>query len=265
MFRYSIALVSAIAALAHTSGASAITRGTPDLAHPMVAALGALDPHTGLVFRGCGATLVSNTVLLTAGHCVSPFAGAPPTELLRVNFRQDASPDAAGWQPVEAAFAHPGLTANRGTTEDVGVVVIADGAAPDVPHATLPEPGRLSTLAAGGGLVGVSFDLVGYGCDHVGHASGPSSGNCDSFVRKFATAPFGGLTQKWLELRTNWIATGEGGQCLYDSGSPEFLAGTLDLVAVTTAGDRFCRDNNINYRLDTPSARAFLADYVALP
>lgn len=265
MFRHTIALLSAIAALALPSSAGAITRGTPDLAHPMVAALGALDPQTGLVFRGCGATLMSDTVLVTAGHCVSQLASAPPTELLRVNFHHDASPDAPGWQPVEAAIAHPGLTANRGTTEDVGVVLIADDAAPHVPHATLPEPGRLSTLAAGAGLVGSSFDLVGYGCDHVGHTSGPSSVNCDSLVRKFATAPFGGLTQTWLKLRMNWTATGEGGQCVHDSGSPEFLAGTLEIVAVTTGGDHYCRENNINYRLDTAPARAFLTRYIDLP
>jgi Trypsin len=265
MSHSTIALVTAVAALALPGSASAITRGTPDVNHPMVAALGALDPATGLVFQGCGATLVSDTVLVTAGHCVSPLTGAPPAELLRVNFGPNATPDDDGWQPVAAAFAHPGLTVNRGTTEDVGVVLIADGAAPDVVHATLPVAGRLSTLAAHDGLRGVSFELVGYGCDHVGHTSGPSSVNCDSVARKFATAPFGGLTDKWLKLRMNWIATGEGGQCAHDSGSPEFLPATLEMVAITNSGDRYCREANINYRLDTPPARAFLAHYIDLP
>jgi hypothetical protein len=231
----------------------------------MVAALGALDPATGLVFQGCGATLVSDTVLVTAGHCVSPLTGAPPAELLRVKFGPNATPDDDGWQPVAAAFAHPGMTSNRGTTEDVGVVLLANGAAPDVPHATLPVTGWLSTLAARGGLGGVSVDLVGYGCDHVAHTSGLASVDCASFARMFATAPFGGLTDKWLKLRMNWIATGEGGQCVHDSGSPEFLPATLEIVAVTTGGDRYCREANSNYRLDTPAARAFLADYLTLP
>jgi hypothetical protein len=263
--RRTIALLGAIVALALPCSTGAITRGAPDVAHPMVAALGARDPESGLVFRACGATLVSDTVLVTAAHCVSPLAGAPPAELLRVNFNPEATPDDAGWQPVAAASAHPGITANRGTTEDVGVVVIAEGVAPDVPHAMLPAAGRLSVLAAGGGLIGVSFDLVGYGCDHFGHESGLSSVSCDSFARKFTTAPFGGLTHRWLKLRMNWVATGEGGQCVHDSGSPEFLAGTLEIVALTTAGDRFCREDNVNYRLDTPPARDFLAHYVDLP
>jgi len=32
-----------------------------------------------------------------------------------------------------------------------------------------------------------------------------------------------------------------------------------------TSGDSMCRATNVTYRLDTPSARSFLGDYVALP
>jgi V8-like Glu-specific endopeptidase len=232
----------------------------------MVAALGELDPETGLVFVGCNATLVSETVLVTAGHCVTPGA-APPVELLRVNFSADASPDADGWLPVAAMHHHPEATFVRGSMEDVGVVVLPAGAAPDVPHATLPTAGRLSTLAAHGGMIGESLDLVGYGCDHFAANSGPGSfiGQPPP-VRKFATAPFGGLTKTWLTLRMNGVATDEGGTCHGDSGSPAFLPGTLEVVAVTTGGGGFwCRENGYDYRLDTETARDFLADYVDLP
>ena len=38
------------------------------------------------------------------------------------------------------------------------------------------------------------------------------------------------------------------------------------LVAVTSEqGDRVCAANGFNYRLDTPSARAFLGQFVTLP
>jgi hypothetical protein len=63
-------------------------------------------------------------------------------------------------------------------------------------------------------------------------------------------------------------ATGQGGTCAYDSGSPHFLnTGSGDvLVAVTSEqGDRVCAANGFNYRLDTPSARAFLGQFVTLP
>ncbi|MDX6730390.1 MAG: hypothetical protein QOC54_338, partial [Baekduia sp.] len=33
----------------------------------------------------------------------------------------------------------------------------------------------------------------------------------------------------------------------------------------TITGDYVCRSTNVDYRLDTPSARAFLKSYVALP
>ena len=48
---------------------------------------------------------------------------------------------------------------------------------------------------------------------------------------------------------------------------PNFLdvKGTRTIVAITITGDAVCRSTNVDYRLDTPSARAFLAPYVTLP
>ena len=64
-------------------------------------------------------------------------------------------------------------------------------------------------------------------------------------------------------------ATGNGGTCYGDSGGPNFLgAGASEtniLAATTITGDTACRSTNVDFRLDTPSARAFLGQYVALP
>ncbi len=64
-------------------------------------------------------------------------------------------------------------------------------------------------------------------------------------------------------------AAGNRGTCYGDSGGPDFLgAGTTEtnIVAGTTiTGDYVCRATNVDYRLDTPSARAFLGQFVRLP
>jgi hypothetical protein len=37
------------------------------------------------------------------------------------------------------------------------------------------------------------------------------------------------------------------------------------IAATTITGDTACRSTNVDYRLDTQSARSFLTGYVALP
>jgi hypothetical protein len=37
------------------------------------------------------------------------------------------------------------------------------------------------------------------------------------------------------------------------------------VAAITITGDAMCRATNVDYRLDTPSAQAFLGQYVTLP
>ena len=72
----------------------------------------------------------------------------------------------------------------------------------------------------------------------------------------------------WLAWVMN-PSTGNGGTCYGDSGGPNFLgagAGETSIVAATTiTGDTACRSTNVDYRPDSPSARAFLSQFVALP
>jgi len=61
-------------------------------------------------------------------------------------------------------------------------------------------------------------------------------------------------------------ATGEGGVCFGDSGGPRFLEGNPTVVlAVTSWVDAACRATDFNQRVDTPSARGFLGQFVSLP
>ncbi len=72
----------------------------------------------------------------------------------------------------------------------------------------------------------------------------------------------------WLRISMN-PAHGDGGTCYGDSGGPNFLgagSGETNIVAGTTiTGDFMCRATNVDYRLDTASARSFLGQYVTLP
>jgi hypothetical protein len=82
-----------------------------------------------------------------------------------------------------------------------------------------------------------------------------------------STSPFQALEPAVLRLQGNVDATGQGGVCTGDSGGPRLLnvAGHDVAVAiVSTGGGHFCAgaDPNFNYRLDTPSARAFVSQFV---
>jgi hypothetical protein len=77
---------------------------------------------------------------------------------------------------------------------------------------------------------------------------------------------FNALNDTWLRL-SMIEAQGNGGACYGDSGGPNFatIDGKRVLVATTITGDAPCYATNVTYRLDTPSARSFLAPFVALP
>lgn len=83
-------------------------------------------------------------------------------------------------------------------------------------------------------------------------------------VRMVATGTLNAINKAWLRNSMN-PSFGNGGTCYGDSGGPNFL-GTSDVIAATTiTGDAVCRSTSVDYRLDTPTARSFLSEFVTLP
>ena len=84
-------------------------------------------------------------------------------------------------------------------------------------------------------------------------------------IRYVATGSVNAMTAAWIRASMN-PSTGDGGTCYGDSGGPNFLGGIRDIIAGTTiTGDFVCRATNVDYRLDTASARDFLKHFVTLP
>jgi hypothetical protein len=137
-------------------------------------------------------------------------------------------------------------------------VVVLDKAVKGIAPARLPNADSLSKLPGS-----QQFTSVGYGAYEVTNQPGGHAYLYDD-VRGVATGTLNSINSAWLRISMN-PSHGDGGTCYGDSGGPNFL-GTSNVVAATTiTGDSVCRSTNVDYRLDTASARNFLAPYVSLP
>lgn len=247
MRRPALALTLLFASLAMAIPASAITYGSPDGdAHPNVGGLVAPVAYSDGTWIYCSGTLISPTVFLTAAHC-----GDAAVQRVRVTF-DEAYVD--GDKVYEGTFyANPAYTQSQSDPNDIAVVVF-DKAIKGIAPAQLPAAGSLSNLSSD-----QQFTSVGYGA-----YAFYRGGFLYDDVRMVATGTLNTINSAWLRISMN-PAHGDGGTCYGDSGGPNFL-GTTDIVAATTiTGDAACRSTNVDYRLDTASARTFLAGYVTLP
>ena len=243
---------------ASASPAWAITYGVPDAnTHPEVGALIADHAYSDGTWAYCSGTLVSATVFVTAAHC-----GDPGQTTARVSFSTHYSD---GDQVYTGRYvADPLYSGAESDPHDLAVVVF-DKAIPHIAPARLPTAGLLDELKASGAAKTATFTAVGYGSYAPQHGPGGYTYLYDD-VRQQVSGSFNSLTNAWLRLSQN-PATGDGGTCYGDSGGPNFLgdASSNLLVATTITGDSVCRATNVDYRLDTPSARTFLRQFVALP
>lgn len=247
--------------------ASAIVFGEPDGDdHPNVGSMVLHVPGEGL-FQWCSGTLISETVFLTAGHCTAPvdsvLASIPGAEML-VTF--DPTISEGGTFYTGTWHTHPDFdSGGLSDAFDVGVIVLDQS--PGIEPASLPTAYLLDELKDSKVLKNTRFTVVGYGTVRETNTTGPH-GFLDNLDRNRAEQGFNALTKAWLYLPMNQT-TGDGGTCYGDSGGPHFIhldgVETDIVVSLTSLGDIPCVASDKTYRVDTDSARSFLAQFVTLP
>jgi hypothetical protein len=245
--------------------ASAITNGELDGdGHPHVVLL-IMDVGGAPMWR-CSATLLSPTVVLTAGHCVSNYPG-PPATGFRVFTESDVQNGDnnypfPGPNAVEAVdwAAHPLYEAGPWFAHDVGIVILAEPGVTGLPtYGELPEVDQLDAMKKRRGKQDTGFTAVGYGLQRINPVFVESEK-----IRMVAypnliqiNAP--GFTGDFSLLLTNNHSTG--GTCFGDSGGPNFLGDSNVIAGVTSFGmNGNCAGTGGVFRVDRQNVLDFIAD-----
>ena len=246
--------------------------------HPAVVLL-LMEVNGQPAFR-CTGTLLSATLLLTAGHCTNNFPGSPYTGM-RVFTESDVQAGIgttnnypfAGSNAVEAVawHAHPLYETAPFVVHDVGVVILeAPGVVlPNEQYGVLPSVNQLDILATRRGLRDTTFTAVGYGLQE----SFPDAASFlenNSRTRYLAT-PFllqinvPGFTGPFSLLLSNNHRSG--GTCFGDSGGPNFLGSgkteTKIVAGVTSFGiNGNCAGTGGVFRTDRQDVLDFVQQYL---
>jgi hypothetical protein len=215
-------------------------------AHPAVVLL-LMEVGGQPAFR-CSGTLLSPTVLLTAGHCTNNFPGAPYTGM-RVFTESDVQAGIgttnnypfSGPNSIEATFwsAHPLYETGPFFLHDVGVVLLQPPGfiLPASQYGRLPVANQLDTLKTSRGRQDVTFTAVGYGLQE--SFPDPAMFLATNTRTRFMSTPrllqinVPGFTGDFSLLLSNNHHTG--GTCFGDSGGPNFL-GSGSTETKTVAG-----------------------------
>jgi hypothetical protein len=255
MCRTAVGVAALAATLVLAASGGAITNGSPDgNRHPAAGALLAQRAFSDGTWVECSGTLIAQNVFLTAAHCDEGV------DRVEVTFAStfDRATSTTYWGTWHA---DPAFNQSQGDPHDIAVVVL-DKDVMGITPASLPVAGSLAKLSKD-----QQFTPVGYGAQSV--TSGPGGKTFHyADVRYAAVGTLNAVTPSWLRISQN-ASTGNGGTCYGDSGGPNFLgAGSSEtnvVAALTVTGDTPCRSTNVDYRLDTDSARNFLRQYVTLP
>lgn len=250
-----------------------VTGGTADgNAHPHVGTL--LFVQNGVGYYSCTGTLISPTVMLTAGHCVESEGNVNDVTYVRFtedalagigNYRTTSAWLRAEWIQARRVVPHPQYDdyAAFPNTYDVGIVILSK--AVDLPvYGTLPELGLLESLASGQDPRTKLFTAVGYG--QQGEIQ-PFYG--DDYVRERTTTKLievtstnTGTSQSAKFSNSPGMGSGTGGTCYGDSGGPIFHGTSTVIGAITSFGFTPCIGNDFNFRIDTQVAQDFILPFL---
>ncbi len=223
-------------------------------------------PYVGAMLAGryaddimCSGTMISSRVFLTAAHCTNG--------LLENGLSKAYVTLGESYLPGRSKV-HPGTLVQMGGYPNADypdsdtdpfdlAVIVLDRPVKLRKYGRLPSAGELDAMDAAGMLVPQRFEPVGYGT-----FEGPAFDGLGT-RRKTSSWAFGMDDHRlglWQRLDQE-----ESGVCGGDSGGPIFLGDSNVIAATVVSGDENCVLGSLHYRLDTPGAREFLANFVRLP
>lgn len=242
--------------------AGAVTSGEPDGgAHPAVACI--LGGRPDGSFVGCGSgQLITPKAVLIAAHEVPVLRGLGATRFF-VSFDAVVDPTTSSLYEVAEIDIPPGFNTTSFAGLDLGIMTLVEPVRGITPL-TLPTAGALDRMVVDGSLSAQPFVVAGYGRDCADLLAAACVPMLDT-VRRAADELVISVTARRLTVQANTNATGIGGPCFGDSGSPHILGGSNTTFGATGWISGACNDAIRVTRLDTSAARSFLGAFVTLP
>lgn len=256
MRKFLVMLAALAAVVLSASPAQAVLYGQPDNnEHPYVGVVRFFDEEGNYLWR-CTGTLISPTVVLTAGHCTFGTASAeawftetaPSTaEILSGNYTRGVT---------GATYTHPDYDdfATFPNTSDVGIVVLDEPVVLSE-YASLPTVGLVDTL-----YKHEQFTIVGYGVQDVQPVQVAE-------VRRLqATVKLVSLRSNYsqgfnLQLSSNQGQPHQGGLCFGDSGGSVLYSTTILAVNSFVINDN-CAGAGFSYRIDQPQILSWIESFL---
>jgi secreted trypsin-like serine protease len=264
--KYAIVFITLMLLFAITIPVAAVKFGEQD---------GENHPHIGLLVFDvdgvpawrCSGTLLSPTVMLTAGHCTFGTSGG------RVWFDTDVGAGRpgngypfAGGTGIEFAeiHTHPDYVDAAFYLHDAGVVILSEPVDLDT-YGVLADVGLLDQLAVKRGKQDQSFKVVGYGLQSVVPSLQADLVRFRGAVQLVDVKGTAGIPAGTSASFTNnpGKGNGSGGSCFGDSGGPIFHGDSNVIAAVNSyVLNLNCVGIGGGYRVDTVDDQAFINQFL---